>query len=1743
MSDIEDSMKQSATQSTEEANSGSQPRRSNRARRSTSEKSVEAVAAPPTEKKARGRGRPKKTAVPAVEDAAEPEADSGNEDVDSEEHDSDGEDDKNESDNENQSNNEHSDASSDATDEEPLTSKRRVSAAKARKASTLAKRKAASEENGKSMATPKKRTAKKKVVAPAEGTSLFEIVQNHNEAIEAQISDWMAEYTENKVVAMVDLVNFLIRSSGCSGQIEASAFEDQEYITERLTELQSQIEPQKQQDYPIVAKGRGRSGNKFRKHFADFWVKWISRLRHGILFQDDGWCFEALIVWLVAMSSSVFRPFRHTATSAALALMSGFCDIAKQIHNEKTIANRQLGTEQKKTGARITPKQKQLEERAEQLQEKMTKLKTCMNDIFDSVFVHRYRDSDPVIRTECLGELGMWILKFPEIYLDPSYLRYLGWMLSDKIATVRLEALRSLSRLYAVGSMISGLRAFTERFRPRLLQMALREKDTSVRAEAVHLVALIAGAGLLEDADNNSLMPLIFDEDLKIRGLVAKLVVEVWKEEHVQAISDELRTSSTEGNTTKQQWIDTKCLCKMLVGFAKILRDAPKSEPVPQPEAPQPAIPSQSQTQTQSLFAPDDSSLANDAEDAEEDLNEEEVEERDQILKERAQLVSWVIKDDAAADTAIGFGQVEAAVSALWDHVEVLRDWQSMCEYLAFDMSSNARELDPESQDSDVHSAMRLSDDEETCLIYIINAAIALYLSSEMEAADQKKSKPPKAEDARSEVTRGLIKYLPKLINKYSHEYTGAGQRRAAEIAILIRNVDVGMYLEMRMLKAYDALFDDVKRMFIKHSDREVLTECAQTLRFLTGKPVSSEMAADSQWSLPLAADTSATSLHATSLAKIEELADEVIGTQLAATLKQLQSATEEGLDIDADVIFSLRNSLRRLNQLWKVVDLGGMGSTIKAGDETEWNGLFELLHEVLNVSLTAVTKRQGREVADASDDNIGGVLDDIIETTLHVMCLDVVWVLSKGYMQATQRKSNASADALDKTDAMEVDGEAEANVKNSTNPNQEEIDGLLETFIDKSDRLATIAEAIVAGDDTEWINFSIGVKLTAFQILTYLYLMSNGDAAHLFPHIVKSPPDDVQAASVELLEKVVVAVSYTCRSSPASIESTSMDFTKLTRDQLEEVRFQVSKLIAELGRLINSELYDHQHSILLLKYYGIHDADALTNMLLTPFGTIWDGVAEVTLNRVFVTRMQQATKAVLDHDAEERKQNRLKAFKSTVTSLTDVLFEGLSQSTHMYLVSKVGTIDPALTLAKAVVALLKTWLPLVKASDDLKITHGIIVESLLNLLQRGGDEMVHRVEQWAVVHGNKESSDDMQFTRPKDVRKTLNEVNEAWKVWGAIGGTVQQIVHELGMLKRNRDDDEEETIDNVEDVVEHVSQMLMHNGHKPVETEKDWAGYWTFVKALQKGDSTVRRRGRKAKAIASRDVSPAPAAAKRKRGRPTKTAKADGETPAKKTPGKRGRPKKVRTEEDEDRDESPPATPVPTRRSSRAAASAKKTYQEVEEEDAEEEEAALVSSDAEENGDEERAANEGTPVPTRRPVSNPITPLATYKRRNKATPIAKSASKSSSAGGAGSDDDAVTPKRKGRGRPRKVSAKATTTKATSKSSVESAVDDEEEMVAGDGGPVQSTLTKGAAAKPARGVKRGRREAKTPPPRGTRALAAAAAARQKDADGGSQDESDEEEEQVDKENTRESSEELGFVSSPEVMVPKKRIRM
>ena len=49
-----------------------------------------------------------------------------------------------------------------------------------------------------------------------------------------------------------------------------------------------------------------------------------------------------------------------------------------------------------------------------------------MKTIYGGLFIARFRDVDPLIRSESIKALGSWMLALPSVFLRDYFLKYLG---------------------------------------------------------------------------------------------------------------------------------------------------------------------------------------------------------------------------------------------------------------------------------------------------------------------------------------------------------------------------------------------------------------------------------------------------------------------------------------------------------------------------------------------------------------------------------------------------------------------------------------------------------------------------------------------------------------------------------------------------------------------------------------------------------------------------------------------------------------------------------------------------------------------------------------------------------------------------------------------------------------------------------------------------------------------------------------------------------------------------------------------------------------------------------------------------------------------------------------------------------------------------------------------------------------------------------------------------------------------
>lgn len=489
------------------------------------------------------------------------------------------------------------------------------------------------------------------------------------------------------------------------------------------------------------------------------------------------------------MSSSAIRPFRHTATVISLSVLSCLCDVAAELIHSLATTRRQLEAEEKK--ARVNKgRVGALEESASEKSQKNEVVEGVIKDIFDTVFVHRYRDVDPRIRVECVQALGYWCQTLPDVFFDGSYLRYLGWLLSDTHAPTRLEVVKQLQKLYKNKNNVGGLRTFTERFRSRLVEMATRDADQTVRAATVELLEAIRAIGLLEPEDIDTIGRLLFDSEARVRKSVTGFFVETLNdlyESRVEELGGEeeleeliARESGEVADSPNLSWLKLKCLVDTLQAY-DTEDDDPSSRHV------------------------------------------------DHTASSAGDLLVAVERDS----------RFSLATQALYDMVPEVRDWDTLSGYLLYDHSEVTSASSAHQHGSvgeSLKDACRLSDRAEIILLDILNMAVRLSLAQPDDAEAAKKGKKKKAakvnslEDHESTALR-LAQLIPKLLNKF-----GAVPAATSAVLRLEHVLDLEVFQQLRQdSTSYPALLDDINKQFVSHSNEAVLAEASAALLHARG--------------------------------------------------------------------------------------------------------------------------------------------------------------------------------------------------------------------------------------------------------------------------------------------------------------------------------------------------------------------------------------------------------------------------------------------------------------------------------------------------------------------------------------------------------------------------------------------------------------------------------------------------------------------------------------------------------------------------------------------------------------------------------------------------------------------------------------------------------------------------------------------------------------------------------------------
>lgn len=611
-------------------------------------------------------------------------------------------------------------------------------------------------------------------------------------------SEWLKSFEESESQAVADLVNFVLKSAGCDLKVTDHDIEDPDNCTDKLEDIQGEFQAvsylafthsfylhilrlMKHQhdisDYPIIAKGKATLS--FKDSVTGFYHALIKAIYNSGLLFDSIALIENIQIWLSAMSAAQNRPFRHTATVVSLSIITSLCEVGAELAEISATALRHSETQRKQkkiNKSRVSD----LQQEAKQAKANQETLDTLIRDWFDTIYIHRYRDVDPHIRVDCAKAMGDWIMTYPEIFFDGSHLRYLGWILSDPNHATRLEVVKQMQRFYRDKNRLSGLKTFTERFRSRMVEMATRDAEPSVRAAAVELLDLLREGGLLEPDDIDAVGRLIFDAEPRVRkavvGFFAESIADAFEAKiedlgGQESVEEALGDADDSPDHPSLKWLKFKCLAQGLEAYDSIDGDLPP--------------------------------------------NIQRGPGQDNFLLHAASVESHFM---VAAET-------------LFDQIDEVREWEAIAGYLLYDSSGEASGGAAGDAGTQLRQELRLGEKEEVILLEVLNASVKQAVAKLVDSNLDKKTKKTKKQreeisDLQEQTARQLTNLIPRLLKKF-----GESPQTATTVLRLERVVSLDAFHEFRQdSSTYADLLDDINKQFMTHGNEELLAEAGRAL-------------------------------------------------------------------------------------------------------------------------------------------------------------------------------------------------------------------------------------------------------------------------------------------------------------------------------------------------------------------------------------------------------------------------------------------------------------------------------------------------------------------------------------------------------------------------------------------------------------------------------------------------------------------------------------------------------------------------------------------------------------------------------------------------------------------------------------------------------------------------------------------------------------------------------------------------
>lgn len=420
------------------------------------------------------------------------------------------------------------------------------------------------------------------ILATSEGISIDEVARN-----------WLETYRSNRDVFIQEFVNLLLCCCGAVVHVEEHDVRSNESSNKTIEEVQLMIQKQKIHEFHLMISKNNRKKSKY-PHLYENFVELMTRLTEvanelQLICEESpeeggqiitGPLIVDLLTWLSSFSVCKLRSLRSVATLTLYLFQDYLTEHVVDLERRYLAKlSKQLKLEQKKKRPNTKTVQK-LESTIEELQGNKMVLRDIIDNIIKLCFVHRFKDVDSSIRSLSILHLSLWIQNYPEYFMKVTFLKYFGWLLSDASAEVRSQVLKILPQLItrqhtsAVDN--SALRQFFERFKERILEIALKDEVLDVRLHAVGVLTEVAALGYLEDSEVLAISSLIFDDnEVKVssRGKNSRFLMSVAK--FFAQVTSERIEEFTKSHTTSHELFDIAASSVIKIGtFTNLLNES-----------------------------------------------------------------------------------------------------------------------------------------------------------------------------------------------------------------------------------------------------------------------------------------------------------------------------------------------------------------------------------------------------------------------------------------------------------------------------------------------------------------------------------------------------------------------------------------------------------------------------------------------------------------------------------------------------------------------------------------------------------------------------------------------------------------------------------------------------------------------------------------------------------------------------------------------------------------------------------------------------------------------------------------------------------------------------------------------------------------------------------------------------------------------------------------------------------------